>query len=91
MIIGSPNNIEVLLHCYTSPSPHPRAHAPSVKDALKAFENCGVIEPGEEEGVFVTRPLGNAWVRALCLTAIPRSAFIDENGKLIADSRGNAI
>ncbi len=81
--IKTPNNIEVLLHCYVSPNPHPRVRAASVQESLNAFLEIGAIEPSGGE-TYRTTPLGDAWVKALCNVPIPRAAFVDESGKILA-------
>jgi hypothetical protein len=80
--IYSPNNIDVLLHCHTCPRPHERFNAPAVQDAIRDLLNAGAIEPDGDER-FSTTPLGRAWVQALCSVPPPRTAFIDEQGRVI--------
>lgn len=85
--IFSPNNIEVLLHCHTSPRPHPRINdAQAVMDAVDMFLKLGAIEidrDAEDSNVYKTTPMGKAWVNALCNTPPPTLAYVDENGKIL--------
>lgn len=81
--IYSPNNIEVLLHCHTCPSPHPRLEAGAVKDAITGFLHVGAIEPDPENDCYRTTPMGKAWVQALCNVRPPRAAFVDEHGNVL--------
>ncbi len=86
MIIGNPNNIEVLLHCHCSPEPHPRFDAPAVKDALRLLLRAGCIEvvkkpDSEDERRYRTTDKGRAWVKALCEVEEPRAIYIDSQGR----------
>lgn len=83
--IGTPSNIEVLLHCHTTPLPHPRREAPAVADALALLRNLGAIEPSDiHHEVETTTALGRAWVEALCRVPLPRMAFVDERGEVLS-------
>lgn len=42
--IRTPSNLEVLIHCYVSPEPHPRRDAPAVKEALYYLHANGLID-----------------------------------------------
>ena len=83
MEIGTPNHIEVLLHCHCSPAPHPRFEYGAVSQAIVLFEKHGVITKGERPNTWKTTPKGDAWVRALCRVKKPRDAFVDENGNVL--------
>lgn len=66
MNIRTPNNIEVLLHCYTqSFEPHPRHDAEAVLSALDLFIYSGLIYKTGEKLYCVT-PKGAKVVEALC-------------------------
>jgi hypothetical protein len=73
----SPSDIEVLLHCHTTPGPHPRLDAPAVQEALRMFRGCAMIEVVEPKftpgggSAFNTTPKGDAFVKALCNTPEP--------------------
>ena len=83
----TPSDIEVLLHCYYSPTPHPRRQAPAIAESLNSFLDLGAIQPstrpGTPDGTFSTTPLGSAWVKALCAVPPPKRVFLDEQGRII--------
>lgn len=86
MKIGSPSNIEILLHYYTCPAPHPRIDAPAVMEATDRFVATGCIEVDEDTDApnrYKTTPKGSAWVKALCNTVVPRQCFVDDAGNVI--------
>jgi hypothetical protein len=84
MKIGTPNNIEVLLHHHTTPEVHPRASAIAVIEATVLLVEAGCIEPVEVcDGRFRTTPKGKAWVRALCNVEVPREVYVDAQGTII--------
>lgn len=88
MKIGTPNNIEVLLHCHTATTPHPRKDAPAVTAALTTLFHAGCIDPGATPGSYVTTPLGEAWVQAMCNVEIPRVAYVDTQGQILSPFYG---
>lgn len=75
----TPNDIEVLLHCYTSPAPHPRIHAPKVQQALGMFTRQGIIEADHERNkssiggsnCFNVTEQGAVLIKMLCDTPFP--------------------
>ena len=79
--IFSPSNIEFLLHCYCKPEPHPRFDCEAIQECFKEFIDMGVIKQDGDH--YVTTPLGNAWVYALCKVKCPTPAFIDEHGRIV--------
>lgn len=83
--LGSPNNIEVLLHYYVSPEPHPRRHAPAVDCATNDLLRAGAIVPrADHRGTcFQTTELGCAWVAALCQVPPPTAVWVDEQGRTL--------
>ena len=42
-MIVTPSNLELLLHCYYSPEPHPRHHAPAILEGADYLLNHGMI------------------------------------------------
>ena len=42
--IKTPSDLEILLHCHTSPCVHPRASAPAVIDGISRLVAYGLIE-----------------------------------------------
>lgn len=76
----SPSDVEVLLHCHTTPTRHPRFSAPAVADALAAFVAAGVIQDDGND-TYSTTDLGAAWVKAITRVPIPSVAYLDSHGK----------
>lgn len=82
--IFSPNNVDVLLHYYTSPNPHPRLEAEAVLEVIEMFVDLGCLAiNGEDFDTLRITPKGKAWVRALCDVECPRVAFVDNNGNVL--------
>lgn len=73
----TPSDIEVLLHCHTSPATHPRASAPAVREAIAEFLFLGLIEScregyGPDEcQPYQTTEGGRVLVQALCSVPFP--------------------
>lgn len=82
MKIETPNNIEVLLHYHVSPTSHPRSYAPAVRNVTKKFLELGVIKKDGKS--YQTTKLGEAWVKALCNTCIPKVAYVDEHENILS-------
>lgn len=72
-MLRTANNLEVLLHCYVSPSPHPRYDAPSVREALTELTDNGLIYCKGREGnpVFSTTRKGSFMVNHLLSIPLP--------------------
>ena len=94
----TPNDIEVLLHCHTSPEPHPRLHAPAVREAIEMWLALGYVKPRKIEGmcivdlaptekhspeIYGTTPFGAAMVKAICKIELPKQVFVDSNGNIL--------
>jgi hypothetical protein len=73
----TPNDLEVLIHYYVSQAPHPREHAPAVREAVKMYLNLKVFEV-VDYGFRVTEK-GQAWLRLILDTPQPvlRARWID--------------
>ena len=74
----NPNIIEVLLHCYISPRPHPRFDAPAVQEALHLLEVRELIAPTDPPPADPMAPFayrttegGVFLVKALCAVPFP--------------------
>lgn len=78
----TPLEIEVLLHCYTCPAPHPRIEAPEVVRTIKTFESIGIIEKTWGD-CYHTTERGKAMVRLLCSIPFPKQQWVDEHGNVI--------
>ncbi len=86
MTIMTPNNIEVLLHFYTTSAPHPRRDAQAVINATQLLLEFKCIEPSpgpSERNCYRTTPLGAAWVRALCNVEMPTVTYVDSAGNIL--------
>lgn len=62
------------------------ADAPAVREITEEFLRLGVIcFDNNNHGAiaYTTTDLGKAWVQALCNVPIPRTAFIDEQGRVL--------
>jgi len=82
----TPLEVEVLLHCYCCPDPHPKSDVPSVRDILDEWVALEVLWMPPSNGkpsVPRTTDLGEAWVRAICAVPIPRVAYVTADGKVI--------
>jgi hypothetical protein len=79
----TPNDIEILIHCHVSPSKHPRADAPSVKDALKCLQMMDLIEPLGEKGAYTTTGRGKAHMKQLQCLPLPELKWMDKDEKEI--------
>lgn len=67
-----PSTLEVMLHCYYSPTPVPNADTQSVRCALSVLRLEGMIETDPDD-VEVNRATerGQAWVEMICCTPYP--------------------
>ena len=71
----TPNDIEILLHCYSCAAPHPRKSAPSVIDSFENFVANGMLvqdlEYSADGDIYRTTDKGAAHVLNLCNTPMP--------------------
>jgi len=72
----SPLFLEVLMHCYVSPSPHRNTNAPAVVEVLEKLHNMGAIEKLINPDCFTTTALGRAWIGQILDTPCPEVAFL---------------
>lgn len=81
----TPNEIDVLMHCYTSPMIHERFEAPAVQEAIGMLLALGAVEKDSNRGddQYRTTNLGRAWVEAICNVPVPTAVFLDKDGKPI--------
>jgi len=83
----TPNDLDVLIHCHTTPGPHPRIHAQAVRESIEAFYQLGAIKPDEDRDSTTdghrTTPLGDAWLKAILATPMPTLAYINAQGEVI--------
>ena len=83
MKIFSPSNIELLLHYYSNPAPHPRADAPAIIDGTGDFLHAGAVWYDAITARYRTTKKGDAWVKALCNVECPREVYIDQLGNIL--------
>lgn len=80
----TPNDLEILIHCHVSPTPHPRFDAPGVKKALDDLVECGLIVLHNGNcGIYSTTDRGNAHMQVLCYIPLPEKKWVDPFGKII--------
>ncbi len=92
--IGTPNNIDVLLHYYRyqggDSDPHPHIDYPAVQDTIKEFVALEVLKVVKSEKHLWGHQMphkGNAWVKVLCNVSCPRVLYVDENGKIVDEEK----
>ena len=78
----TPNDIDVLIHCHTSGTVHPRYHAPAVHGSIASFVEDGILVH-YEGNQYRTTGKGQALMAMLCSTPYPVEAWVDANGKVI--------
>jgi DNA-binding PadR family transcriptional regulator len=74
----TPNDIEVMLHCYISPEPHPRQDAPAVQDSLQRCLLKGLIVRKEEgpDDVYEVTEGGRLYIEALRNVPLPERVTV---------------
>lgn len=73
----TPNDIEILLHYYTTPEPHERVSAPAVIKAIKNFRQRGILEDSDNPSGLRVSEKGEKLVEMLCETPDPINVWID--------------
>jgi hypothetical protein len=81
----TPNDINILLHFYTTPEPLPRADAPAVKEAVLSFVQREILvweveSANEGTGRYRVTQKGEKLVRMLCDTPDPVQEWLDPRG-----------
>ena len=79
----TPNAIEILIHCYCSPTVHPRADAPAVIEELSSLLVNGLIKRNPGEDFYRTTVRGNVHIEQLCGTPWPIASWIDCYGNIL--------
>lgn len=83
----TPNDIEILIHCYSCAAPHPRKDAPAVEESFKRFVEDGLIiqdfEYSKDGDIYRTTDRGAAHVINLCSTPLPEQRWVNQNGEII--------
>lgn len=70
-MIGSPSNLELLIHCHVSPEKHPRGDAPAIQEGLRYLEIHGMIE--RYDRTFTTTPKGKFYLNHLMGIPFPET------------------
>ena len=84
----TPNDVDVLLHYYTSDVPHKRIDVPAVRESTDSFLRYGVIYKIGASDCYSTTPLGKAYVQAICSTPLPRMKYVcGLTGKVLDDAK----
>jgi hypothetical protein len=76
----TPNDIEILIHCYVSPGRHPRYD--SNRRVFQKFITDGLVV-FKDEGIYQTTEKGAAHVHQLCSLPLPVKQFVGYDGKVI--------
>jgi hypothetical protein len=79
----TPNDIEILIHCHTTPLVHPRIDAPAVKESLEMMESHNLIYQEILEEYYLTTDKGKAYIAMLCNTPMPEQVWVDESNNVI--------
>ena len=78
----TPNDIEILIHCHVSPTPHPREGDSAVRESLNNFVWHELIRI-DINGIYRTTERGAAHLEQLCDMPLPRNAWVDASGRII--------
>lgn len=78
----TPNDINILLHFYTTPEPLPRKNAIAVQEAVLSFIQRGILvweveSANEAPGQYRVTQKGEKLVRMLCDTPDPVQVWLD--------------
>jgi hypothetical protein len=83
----TPNLIEVMIHCYVSPEPHPRYDTPAVSGAIRILLEHSLVQPKVGcANVFMATSRGTAWIEMLLATPLPHLAWVDASGRVIREA-----
>jgi hypothetical protein len=72
--IGTPNDINVLMHYHCAPEPHPRLGCIAVGEAIDRLLRLDLIYQCGDDGRYRTTELGEKLVESLCNTPIPKKS-----------------
>ena len=81
----TPNDLDVLIHYYVSPTKHPRFEAPAVQDAISRWVSNNCMQWLEEENTYVCTPRGNAHMCQLLSVPLPTLSerWVDYKGDVL--------
>ena len=83
MSLGTPNNIDILIHCHCCADEHPRSDAPAVIKGIQFLVDNGLIMLREKGTTFVTTEKGASHLRQLCNLEFPRQVWISSIGNIL--------
>ncbi len=80
-MIGSPSNLELLLHCYYSPEPHPRINFPAIQEGISFLHRHGMIrvasyDPDQRCEIWDATEKGIAYIDHLMTVPFPEQLWI---------------
>lgn len=78
----TPNDIEVLIHCYCRTGVHPRIDAPAVEECIKDFLSNELIEK-VADNEYRTTLRGVSHITQLCDLKLPILKWTNEQGEII--------
>lgn len=80
----TPSDIEILIHYFVCPEPHPRVHASAVKGTIAMYLNSDILEEDTvfESGYKVTEK-GHAWLQMILAVPYPIQRWTDRDGNVI--------
>ena len=79
----TPNEIEILIHCHTSPCVHPRIDVLAVNHAIEMLIDMGLIIKINKQDCYTTTLRGKAHIQQICNLEFPKQVFIGSDGKII--------
>lgn len=71
----TPNDLEVLIHYFTSSTEHPRKTAPAVIVSINRFLNDGIFERTDSSIIVTER--GGVWLDMILETPYPVMKWVD--------------
>jgi hypothetical protein len=74
-IIGTPNNLDILMHFYTSGSPHPRRDAPAVKEGIDYLMRTGMLQSTTEADVWAVTEKALVYIDYIMKVSFPTQSW----------------
>lgn len=83
-MIESPSNLELLLHCYYSPEPHPRFDAPAIQEGIEYLvSNEMIVKMEGSVDRYSTTVKGNVFIKYLMNIPFPIATWEIPNDKMV--------
>lgn len=80
----TPSDIEVLLHYYVSPEPHPRETAPAIVGTIEMYLNTDILEVNTlYDSNYQVTAKGKAWLQMILSVPYPTQVWVDGDGTVI--------